>query len=137
MHDKFDSIEKIRFIHGLLKKEVEELYKFIESSKMSVSETNTPPMDVLIKGDEVVIFAELAGLTPDDFTVYQYDDLVVIEGVRPKLKLPHVNYVRMEREAVRFKRVLRLPFDVNNWEAKAKLKDGVLEVRIARDGSDI
>lgn len=132
MHDKFDSIEKIRFIHGLMKKEVEELMKFISSSKVAVAETNSPPMDVVINDREAIIFVELAGLSTSDFTVYQYDDLVVIEGVRPKIDEPNVSYVRVEREAIKFKRVLRLPFNANDSETKAKLKDGVLELRISR-----
>lgn len=136
MQDKYDSIEKIRFIHGLMKKEVEELIKFMSSSKMNMAETSTPPMDVVINDNEVVIFAELAGLSTNDFAVYQYDDLVIIEGVRPKISMPNVSYMRMERELTRFKRVLRLPFSVNDSEAKAKLKDGVLEVRISRQTSE-
>ncbi|PLX66105.1 MAG: hypothetical protein C0603_11865 [Denitrovibrio sp.] len=136
MHDNYDSLEKIRFIHGLMKKEVEELIKFISSSKVEVVETSTPPMDVVISDDEVIIFIELAGLSTNDFTVYQYDDLIVIEGVRPKIKIPNVTFVRVERETVKFKRVLRLPFSVNDGETKAKLKDGVLEVRIFRDNCD-
>jgi len=132
MNDNYDSIEKIRFIHGLMKKEVEELIKFISSSKVNLVETNTPPMDVLINDTEVIMYVEIPGLSTDDFTVYQYDDLVVIEGVRPKIKVPKASYVRVECEAVRFKRVLRLPFNVNDSSAKAKLKDGVLEIRISK-----
>ncbi|PLX68373.1 MAG: hypothetical protein C0602_09335 [Denitrovibrio sp.] len=135
MRDNFDSIEKLRFIHGLMKKEVEELIKFVSSCKLNVSETSTPPMDVVINDDEVIIFVELAGLTTKDFTVYQYDDLVIIEGVRPKVDIPNISFVRVEREHVRFKRVLRLPFIVNDFETKAKLKDGVLEIRILRDSN--
>lgn len=132
MHDKFDSIEKIRFIHGLMKKEVEELMKFVSSSKMTLSETSTPPVDVVINDREVVIYAELPGLSTNDFTVYQYDDLIVLEGIRPKIPVPNISYVRMEREAARFKRIIRLPFNVNDSESTAKLKDGVLEMRISR-----
>lgn len=132
MNDNYDSIEKIRFIHGLMKKEVEELIKFISSNKVNLAETNTPPMDVIIKEREVVIWVELPGLSTDDFTVYQYDDLIVIEGVRPKDHVPKASFLRVEREAVKFKRVLKLPFCVNDGHTKAKLKDGVLEVIISR-----
>lgn len=135
MRDNFDSIEKLRFIHGLMKKEVEELIKFVGSDKLNVSETNTPHMDVVINESEVLITVELAGLTTEDFTVYQYDDLVIIEGVRTKVDIPKCNFVRVERETGRFKRVLRLPFNVNDFEAKASLKEGVLEIRICIDAN--
>ena len=135
MRDSFDSIEKLRFIHGLMKKEVEELMKFISSSKMSVAETSTPHMDVVINEKEVSIFVELPGLTTEDFTVYQYDDLIVVEGVRYKADVQKCSFVRVERETGRFKRVLRLPFYVNDYEAKATLKDGVLYIRICLDSN--
>jgi len=132
MHDNYDSIEKIRFIHGLMKKEVEELIKFISSSKVNLTETSTPPLDIRMTDTEVMIYVELPGLTTEDFTVYQYDDLVVIEGRRPKITVPGAHYVRVERESVRFKRIVRLPFCVNDNMAKALLKDGVLEIRISK-----
>jgi len=135
MRDNFDSIEKLRFIHGLMKKEVEELIKFVSSDKMNVSETSTPHMDVVINDREVLIFVELAGLTKEDFTVYQYDDLVIVEGVKPNASIPKCNFVRVERETGRFKRVLRLPFNVNDFEAKATLKEGVLEIKICTDAN--
>ncbi|ADD68602.1 Molecular chaperone (small heat shock protein)- like protein [Denitrovibrio acetiphilus DSM 12809] len=132
MNDNYDSNEKIRFIHGLLKKEVEDLIHFISSSKVNLADTNSPPMDVVINDKEVIIYIELPGLTTSHFTVYQYDDLVVIEGVRPKMVMPKASFVRVERESVRFRRILRLPFCVNEGDSKAKLKDGVLEVHISR-----
>jgi HSP20 family protein len=133
MHRKYDSIEKIRFIHGLMKKEVEELIKFISSDKLSLSETGTPPMDVMISDKYVRVFVELAGLSTKDFTVYQYDDLLIIEGVRPKLNIQNMQFVRVERDSARFKRVLRLPFNINDLDIRAKLKDGVLDIYICRE----
>lgn len=135
MRDNFDSIEKLRFLHGLMKKEVEELIKFVGSSKVNVAETSTPPMDVVINDDAVLIYVELPGIKTTDFTVYQYDDLVVIEGIRCKADVPGCSFVRVERETGRFKRVLRLPFVVNDFDVKATLKDGVLELKICIDPS--
>jgi len=132
MADKYDSIEKIRFIHGLMKKEVEELIRFIGTSRLEVPETQNPPMDIIINEKEAVIYADMPGITTEDFTVYQYEDLFVIEGVKPKINVPNVSYIRVERENIKFKRVIRLPFYVGDAEINAKLKNGVLEVRIAR-----
>ncbi|MCD8553142.1 Hsp20/alpha crystallin family protein [Seleniivibrio sp.] len=129
MHDK---IEKIKFIHGLFKKELDELLRFANSAKASLTETQGPPMDIVINDTDINIYVELPGLSADDFTVYQLDDIVVVEGMRPKECIEQVRYIRVEREAVWFRRVVRLPFCVNDSDTTAKLKDGVLTVRISR-----
>jgi len=129
MHDK---IEKIKFIHGLFKKELDELLRFANSAKASLTETQGPPMDIVISDTDINIYVELPGLSADDFTVYQLDDIVVVEGMRPKECIEQVRYIRVEREAVWFRRVVRLPFCVNDSDTTAKLKDGVLTVRISR-----
>lgn len=132
-----DRIDKIRFIHGLLKREVDELMSLVNSSRLDILETQGPPTDVIIGERQVRIFVDLPGLSPDDFTVYQYEDLVIIEGFRPRDNEDSVRYIRVEREAVRFRRVIRFPFCVNDGETTAKLKDGVLEVKIARCACDL
>ncbi|TCK58330.1 Hsp20/alpha crystallin family protein [Seleniivibrio woodruffii] len=132
-----DRIEKIKFIHGLFKKELDELLKFANSAKASLTETQGPPMDIVISDRDVTLYVELPGLCADDFTVYQLDDLVVIEGMRPKEQVEMVRFIRVEREAVWFRRVVRLPFCVNDSETTAKLKDGILTVKISRCACEI
>lgn len=132
-----DRIDKIRFIHGLLKREVDELLNLVNSSRLDILETQGPPMDVVISDNYVRIFIDLPGLSADDFTVYQYQELVIVEGYRPKDVTDSVRYIRVEREAVRFRRVIRFPFCVNDGETTARLKDGVLEVKIARCACDV
>lgn len=132
-----DRIDKIRFIHGLLKREVDELLEIVNSSRTDILETQGPPMDVVIGTEYVRIFIDLPGLSPDDFAVYQYEDIVIIEGSRPKESADSVRYIRVEREAVRFRRVIRFPFCVNDGDTTAKLKDGVLEIKIARCACDL
>ncbi|MGE4268382.1 MAG: Hsp20/alpha crystallin family protein [Deferribacterales bacterium] len=127
-----DRIEKIKFIHGLFKKELDELLRFANSAKASLTETQGPPMDIVISDKDVSIYVELPGISSEDFTVYQLDDLVVVEGMRPKESMEQVRYIRVERETVWFRRVVRLPFCVNDSDTTAKLKDGVLTVRISR-----
>jgi HSP20 family protein len=132
-----DRIEKIKFIHGLFKKELDELLKFANSNRASLTETQGPPMDIVISDRDVNLYIELPGLTADDFTVYQMDDIVVVEGMRPKDNTEQVRYIRVEREAVWFRRVVRLPFCVNDSDTTAKLKDGVLTVTITRCACEI
>ena len=132
-----DKLDKIRFIHGLFKKEIDELMKFVNTSNVDLTETQGPPMDVVISDTHVRLFIELPGAAVEDFTVYQYDDLVVIEGVRPRKTEESVRYLRVEREPLRFRRAVRFPFCVNDGDTTAKLKEGVLEIVISRCACDL
>lgn len=132
-----DKLEKIRFIHGLFKKEVDELIRFVNSSSVNLAETQGPPMDVVISPTHVRLFVDLPGATVEDFTVYQYEDIVVIEGLRPRKEEDSVLYLRVEREPLRFRRAVRFPFCVDDGDTTAKLKDGVLEIVISRCACDV
>jgi len=138
MSDNFDPVSKIRLIHGLLRKEMDELLKVIERSRKEMRESPSPPMDVLERGNELVAYLELPGLCTDDFTVYQHEDLIIIEGVRCKSESTNekINYLRTERDLSNFKRLLKLPFGVNDESITAKIKDGVLEIRMEKTGTD-
>lgn len=132
-----DKLDKIRFIHGLFKKEIDDLVKFVNSSSVNLAETQGPPMDVFITPTHVRLFVELPGTTVEDFTVYQYEDIVVIEGLRPRKSEDSVSYLRVEREPLRFRRAVRFPFCVDYGDTTAKLKDGVLEIVISRCACDL
>ena len=133
MSNEGDSISKIRFIHGLMKKEVEELLKLMERSKSPITETGTPALDVMIRGDEIIITAELPGLTVNDFTVYLYENLLIIEGIRKRYCTDkQIFFIRAEREFAPFKRIMQLPFPVDKDNTQAVLKNGVLTVTLKK-----
>ncbi|GAB1536598.1 Hsp20/alpha crystallin family protein [Geovibrio sp. ADMFC3] len=134
MSNEGDSISKIRFIHGLMKKEVEELLKLMERSKSPITETGTPALDVMIRGDEIIITAELPGLTVNDFTVYLYENLLIIEGIRKRYCTDkQIFFIRAEREFAPFKRIMQLPCAVDKDNTQALLKNGVLTVTLKKE----
>jgi HSP20 family protein len=93
----------------------------------------TPTVDVFEEGDDVVVKAELPGMSKDDIDVKVTDDLITISGEKKKEeKVEKKNYYRMERSYGSFTRSLRLPTEVQTEKATAKFKDGVLEVRIPK-----
>ncbi|MGB9716586.1 MAG: Hsp20/alpha crystallin family protein [Thermodesulfovibrionales bacterium] len=93
----------------------------------------TPTVDVFEEGDDVVVKAELPGMSKEDIDVKVTDDLITISGEKKKEeKVEKKNYYRMERSYGSFTRSLRLPTEVQTEKATAKFKDGVLEVRIPK-----
>ena len=83
--------------------------------------------------DHIYVRAELPGVNPEDLDITIKEQHLVIRGER---KIPpeekNVNYHRRERESGFFRRVLRLPAQVDPNKVEAACKDGVLTITLAK-----
>lgn len=128
----FDPIEKVKFIHGFLKRDMDVIRKFLLSTTIEVTDSEYPYLDVVERNLKLLIFVELPGLDLDDFMVYQYDNLIIIEGGLSKACfIDKVNYLRMERHCVYFRRIVRLPNE-NMISSKSVLRHGVLTLEFTQ-----
>jgi len=101
--------------------------------RMPEIEEVTPSIDVFEEGDDVVVKAELPGMSKENIDVKVTDDIVTISGEKKKEeKVEKKNYYRMERSYGSFTRSFRLPSEVQTGKATAKFKEGVLEIRIPK-----
>src|SRR5262245_24265499 len=91
----------------------------------------SPPIEVFERGNELVVRAELPGLSKDDVKVEITNDGLVIEGER---KSEHEDtrkgYYRSERSYGQFYRLISLPEGANVDQIKAQFNSGILEVSI-------
>jgi HSP20 family protein len=91
----------------------------------------TPELEIFQRNSELVIHADLPGLTKDDVKVDVSDNQVTIEGERQRHHdEEREGFYRSERSYGRFYRTIPLPEGVIADQAKATFKDGVLEVTI-------
>jgi HSP20 family protein len=91
----------------------------------------SPRVEVLERAGELVIRAELPGLTRSDVKVEVTDDLLTIEGERQtEQKEEKGGYCYSERSYGRFFRGIPLPEGAVAEKAKAAFHDGILEVAI-------
>ncbi len=92
-----------------------------------------PLVNISEDADHIYVRAELSGVNPEDLDITIKDQHLVIRGER---KIPpeekNVNYHRRERESGFFRRVLRLPAQVDPLKVEAACKDGVLTVTLAK-----
>jgi len=96
---------------------------------LSAEEMWTPAVEVFHRNSELVIRADLPGLTRDDVKVDVTEDQVTIEGERQRQHDEEREGVyRSERSYGKFYRVISLPEGVIADQAKATFRDGVLEV---------
>jgi HSP20 family molecular chaperone IbpA len=127
---------------GLVRKvtdEVDQLFaRFIgrpsaaKSGEGGVTGKWMPAVEILQRGDRLVICAELPGISRNSVDVEIQRDRVVIEGERKEEPQPSdvPGFRRSERSYGPFHRTVPLPEGVDPDSARATMRDGVLEISL-------
>ncbi len=97
-----------------------------------------PSMDVYSEKGDMVIKMELPDMDPEDIDIDLSDSCLTISGrhVREETE-EDKNYYRRERFAGSFTRHIPLPSEVRESDVTARLRKGVLEVRIKGAGKEV
>lgn len=96
-------------------------------------EGRSPQVDVIDRGDEIFVKAELPGVDKDDVEITMTDNSVTIKGsTRAEEKEEKGDYHRCEISQGAFARTVSLPSEVDTEKAKAKFKHGVLKLTIPK-----
>jgi HSP20 family protein len=89
----------------------------------------SPPVEAFEREGQLIVRADLPGLTKDDVNVEITDDAIKIRGERREEKEENEEgYYRSERSYGSFYREIPLPSGVNREEANATFRNGVLEI---------
>ncbi len=92
-----------------------------------------PSMDLIERGDEYILRADLPGVSQEDVRIEIVDELLTISGER---KSDHHEssdrFIRMERAFGAFSRQLTLPKGVDAETVTAQFVDGVLTLRVPK-----
>jgi len=90
-----------------------------------------PAIEVRQRDNNLVITAELPGLSKDDVKVEATDEGLVLQGERKREEEEkREGYYRSERSYGRFYRLIPLPEGANIDQAKANFNNGVLEISV-------
>lgn len=92
-----------------------------------------PQIDVSRRGDELVVCADLPGMSKDDIHVEVQDDQLILQGERrweQEQGGENEGFYRSERSYGRFFRAVPLPEGVDPGQVQAGFTDGVLEVKM-------
>lgn len=91
----------------------------------------TPSIDLVRKGDALVLKADIPGIKPEEVKIEVEDDVLTISGEhREETEEKKEHYVRRERRYGSFSRSMVMPKGVDADQIDASVKDGVLEVRV-------
>lgn len=92
-----------------------------------------PTVDVYEEKDEVVIKAEIPGLSKEDISVQLTGSTLTIKGEKKREEeIKEDDYYCCERSFGAFTRAVDLPSDVKADQVKASFKHGVLEIRMPK-----
>ena len=91
----------------------------------------SPSVDIFEEGGDVVVKADIPGISKDDLNVSITENTLTLSGEKKQEeKVEKKNYHRVERSYGSFCRSFRLPANVNSDKAEASFKKGVLEIRM-------
>ena len=90
-----------------------------------------PAIDVIQRDDDLVVRAELPGVTPDEVDITIQNNVLTISGrISEEREEEREGYLVRERRTGMFRRSLQLPQEVDEDDVSARFEDGVLEVVI-------
>lgn len=127
----FDELRRMR-------KAIDGMFKDFFGTRFSESDLSeadvwTPPADITETEDEIIITADIPGVSKEDIDLRISEDTLEIGAqVKREEKEEERGYLRQERSYTRFYRRLPMPTTVKAEEAKATYKNGVLEIRIPK-----
>ena len=101
---------------------------------MAAMEVRFPKMDVLDKEEEIIVRAEVPGMSKDDLDITLMGDCLTIKGQtkHEKKEDEKGRYFRREISSESFERTLTLPAAVDAGKVKSRFTDGVLELTMPK-----
>jgi len=92
-----------------------------------------PPVDIYETDRDIILTLEIPGTKEEDVDIQVNEGLLVVKGEK---KVPYNknenNFYRLERPYGKFSRSFSLPNNADLEGIKAKLKDGILAIRISK-----
>lgn len=128
----FDFLDDFRRQMDRVLGDLDDRWGYGRPDPTALSDAAWPRVNVLDGGAELIVTADVPGLTEKDLDITLHDGVLTLAGER-KADAPEGYQVhRRERGALRFKRSFTLPAKVDAERTTATVKDGVLEVKLAK-----
>jgi HSP20 family protein len=93
----------------------------------------SPNVDIAKTGEDIVVKAELPGMTKEDVNISIIDNTLTLEGEKKQEnEVKEENYHRVERSYGKFHRSFTLPKGIQHEKIKANFKNGILNINIPK-----
>ena len=106
----------------------------IFSGYQRVTDSGTYPLlNVYDNRDEVIVTAELPGMTKEKVNITFMDEVLTVSGkLEPLADTQKMTAVRRERSIGAFQKRVHVPFKVQQDKISASFEDGVLTIRMPK-----
>jgi HSP20 family protein len=95
-----------------------------------------PPLNIFRKGDDLMLIAEVPGISKSDLDVQVKGRTIRLSGTKAIKYAENASLHRRERSAGRFDRSVTLPVEVDADGVKAECRDGILALFLPRAAQD-
>jgi HSP20 family protein len=110
-----------------------EMSRFFDYMPQRLFGGTTPKVDVYQTQNDVVVKAEIPGVSKEDLNVYIDENSIRLSGqTKREDEFRDEDIYRIERHYGSFSRTIPLPVEVKSEEAKAEYKDGILSITIPK-----
>ncbi len=117
-----------------LQQEMDRLWNVVSGAGTGLEASRVfPPINISEDENQVVVRAELPGISTEQIELSLTGDRLILRGERRTSQSGEkINYHRKEREEGVFRRIINLPSRVDSQKVEALSKDGVLTIKIAK-----
>jgi HSP20 family protein len=95
-----------------------------------------PPLNVFLKGDDIIIVAEVPGIAKADLRIEAKNKTIRIAGKKSVKQSEKTSVHRRERRGGDFDRAVSLPIEIDADRIKAECRDGILALYLPRAERD-
>jgi HSP20 family protein len=92
----------------------------------------SPRADILEKDGKVDIHIELPGIKKEDIKLTVVDNSITVEGEKKLVNEENTRFFASERISGSFKRIFKMPFEVDRNSIDASFKDGILSISLMK-----
>jgi HSP20 family protein len=128
----FDVLDELRRQMDRVWNDYEGAWGVTRAPTQALSSTSWPRFNLLDAGANLVVTADVPGISEKDLTVSLEDGVLTVSGERKPLAPEGYAVHRRERAALRFGRSVALPVKIDAEKVSATVKDGVLTITLAK-----
>jgi HSP20 family protein len=128
----FDVLDELRRQMDRVWNDYDGSWGVTRSPTQTLTTANWPRFNLLDAGANLLVTADVPGMTEKDLQVSLEDGVLTVSGERKALSPEGHAVHRRERPALRFARGVALPVKIDAEQVTAKVKDGVLTITLAK-----
>ncbi len=99
---------------------------------LRVANAEGPPVDVYETEDSLIVEIDLPGIETEKILIKVFNDLLILEGLRQEMIKEDVRFICMERSRDAFRKIIRLPVEIESDRGTAIYNNGVITLRFPK-----